>query len=200
MVCAAKPERCPEAERRGAGTRQGREQKQLAPAAAGSAGGAGHGGAGERRQNTMKLGLILVFADDFATMLAFYRDTLALPMDPGHPGPPYEPGVDWASFRTEGATLELFSRRKHWTDAPAPVQRESLALAFQVTELPEQVARLEAQGVAFSRRGEEEWGRYARFRDPEGNELQLFETRPYREEAAGGPDPPAGRLVRATPL
>src|SRR5262245_11402650 len=113
-------------------------------------------------------------------MLAFYRDTLGLPVDPVHPGGNYQPLTDWAKFALEPTPLELIgdSRSKRPVDLPLP-RKNSHWLALRVDDIQEAWRDLTARGVEFGRPiDEEDWGWYAHFRDPEGNLLQIYQPRP----------------------
>ncbi len=60
---------------------------------------------------------------------------------------------------------------------PSPRQN-STVLCFLVDDFEAERRALEARGVTFEQAGEQEWGRFAHFRDPEGNELQIYQPRP----------------------
>lgn len=51
-----------------------------------------------------------------------------------------------------------------------------MQLCFNVDDVQRERTRLESAGVACDPLVEEQWGRYASFRDPEGNWLQVFEV------------------------
>jgi catechol 2,3-dioxygenase-like lactoylglutathione lyase family enzyme len=57
---------------------------------------------------TMNLFQVNLFVDDFAAMLAFYRDALGFDVTDVDSGPPCIPMVNWASLRTGTLTIELF--------------------------------------------------------------------------------------------
>ncbi|HEY7198007.1 MAG TPA: VOC family protein [Gaiellaceae bacterium] len=125
----------------------------------------------------IRLGVILLFADDFAAMRRFYGETLGLPERRDiDPGPPYEAGETWTFFDTPGGGIELFDRGKHgdWLELSSP-RGNAIVLAFRVDQLDETVASLRAAGVGFD--GDvstQEWGSSAYLRDPEGNLVQLY--------------------------
>lgn len=113
-------------------------------------------------------------------MLAFYRDTLGLPVDPIQPGGTYRPLEDWVKFALEPTAIELIaeSRSKAPVDLPLP-RTNALWLALKVDDIFEAFRELGTRGVQFARPiGEEDWGWYAHFRDPEGNRLQIYQNKP----------------------
>jgi predicted enzyme related to lactoylglutathione lyase len=57
-------------------------------------------------------------------------------------------------------------------------RKNAVTIAFKVQDLASQRDALAAKGVEFWSEGEQEWGRYAHFTDPEGNQLQLYEPNP----------------------
>ncbi len=68
---------------------------------------------------------------------------------------------------------------------PYPRQNSTVP-CFLVDDFDAAYRALEARGVAFYLVGEQEWGWYAHFRDPEGNELQIYQPKPgYREVRFG---------------
>jgi len=127
-----------------------------------------------------RTGVLLLRVRDFPRMLAFYRDTLGLPVDPIDPGGTYRPLVDWVKFALEPTALELIaeSRAKSPVDLPYP-RANALWVALKVDDLFEAYRVLGERGVQFTRPiGEEDWGWYAHFRDPEGNRLQIYQNKP----------------------
>ena len=127
-----------------------------------------------------RTGVILIRVRDFPRMLAFYRDTLGLPVDPIHPGGTYEPLKDWVKFALEPTALELIaeSRAKAPVDLPYP-RANALWVALKVDDLFAAYRVLGERGVQFTRPiGEEDWGWYAHFYDPEGNRLQIYQNKP----------------------
>lgn len=127
-----------------------------------------------------RIGVVCMWVRDFPAMLSFYRDVLELPGSSVHPGPGYRPGLDWARFELQGTALELFAGSlspKRAAGIPHP-RANSTVLCFPVEEFDAVVEKLTARGVRFRARGAAEWGRYAHFRDPEGNDLQLYRPNP----------------------
>jgi catechol 2,3-dioxygenase-like lactoylglutathione lyase family enzyme len=130
-----------------------------------------------------RLGVISLWAQDFPRMLAFYRDVLLLPLAEMPSGENQKPGAEWARFELQGTRLELFAlSRSPKRAARLPVPRQNAAvLCFVIDALDdfEAVQRdLATRGVAFEQSGQRDWGRFAHFRDPEGNELQIYQQNP----------------------
>lgn len=125
----------------------------------------------------MNLFQVNLFVDDFPAMLSFYRDALGLEVNDIEPGPPSVPMVNWASLRTGSVTIELFDAATFWdTKLLHGTNRDAVQLCFIVDNVERERARLEAASVRCDPVVSEEWGRYASFRDPEGNWLQVFEV------------------------
>ena len=117
-------------------------------------------------------------------MLGFYRDKLGFELNDIAPGPPAVPGVNWASLRTGSVTLELFDVATYGNrDQLHDTGREAVELCFIVDDVDRERIRLEQTGVTCDPVLQEDWGRYAAFRDPEGNRLQLFEVFDTRDNA-----------------
>lgn len=128
-----------------------------------------------------KIGVLLLYVQDFPRMLKFYREILGLPLSKIHPGKGYESLVDWARFEPDGDTaVELFGETRHGPANALPLPRiNALILAFQLQDTDAVYAKLKADGLEFPKGiGEEGWGRYVHFKDPGGNRLQLYEPRP----------------------
>lgn len=100
---------------------------------------------------------------DMSRAVAFYRDVLGLPV---RFESPY-----WAEFDVAGFTLGL----QFVGEADTPGQGGA-TLDFEVNEIAPAIARLEAQGAAFVATVlDQPFGKLAKFRDPDGNLLGLFE-------------------------
>ena len=120
----------------------------------------------------MNLLQLNLFVDDFPTMFRFCRDTLGFEVNDIDPGPPSVPMVNWASLRTGSVTIELFDAATFWDiKLLRGANRHAMQLCFSVDSLERQPARLEGAGVPCDPVVGEGWGRYASFRDPEGNWL-----------------------------
>jgi catechol 2,3-dioxygenase-like lactoylglutathione lyase family enzyme len=125
----------------------------------------------------MNLSQVNLFVSDFAAMLDFYRDKLSFLTNDLEPGPPSIPMVNWASLSSGSLTIELFDAATFWDQSLLrDANRHAIQLCFVVNDVSTERARLSAKGVEMDPVVTEEWGRYASFRDPEGNWLQIFEV------------------------
>lgn len=105
---------------------------------------------------------VFYYVTDMEASIAFYRDTLGLPLV----------SEDFvARFDLEGVLIEL-----------VPVPPGSVVpgngnarLCFAVADLNETLEQLHARGIATSDIKNKKDGRLAFFRDPDGNELSLWE-------------------------
>lgn len=102
-----------------------------------------------------------------AGAVAFYRDVLGLDLT-------LRAGEDWAEFDAGGTTIALHGTRP----GHAPPQGGA-TVVFEVDDLDLVVASLRGRGVEFSGEiAEAPTGRFATFRDPDGNLLQIFQRTP----------------------
>jgi catechol 2,3-dioxygenase-like lactoylglutathione lyase family enzyme len=125
----------------------------------------------------MDLFQVNLFVKNFPEMLRFYRDTLGFDVNDIEPGPPSVPLVNWASLQTGGVVLELFDAETFWDpELLDDANRQAVQLCFIVDDVEREQARLDHAGVPCDPVVVEAWGRYASFRDPEGNWLQIFEV------------------------
>jgi catechol 2,3-dioxygenase-like lactoylglutathione lyase family enzyme len=125
----------------------------------------------------VQLGLLLLYVEDFPTMLAFYRDVLGFRVTDEDPGPGHRPGIDWVQLAGDGGTIELFDHAVFGRARDFPLPRRNAAvITFRVEDVDARVGSLRAAGVDVERIHRAEWGAAAHFFDPEGNELQVFET------------------------
>ncbi len=105
---------------------------------------------------------VFYYVTDMEASIAFYRGTLGLPLV----------SQDYvARFDLDGVLIEL-----------VPVPPGSVVpgngnarLCFSVANLQETLEQMHARGVATSKIKEQKDGRLAFFRDPDGNELCLWE-------------------------
>ena len=127
-----------------------------------------------------RFGVVCLWVYDFALMQSYYQEVLQLPLSGIQPGEGYEPGKDWARFELEGTALELFAMsRSPKRESRTPLPRQNSAvLCFLVADFEAEQAELSSRGVSFSSVGAQEWGKYAHFFDPEGNELQIYQPNP----------------------
>ena len=123
----------------------------------------------------MNLGAVLVYADDFGAMLAFYRDVLGLEVVKINPGPEYDEGVDFVYLDAGGPGVEIFDRSVHPAHLPMPVGG-SVRAGFQVPDLDSIRARLAVSRIAVSDIVDRRWGRYVELTDPENNPLIIFQV------------------------
>ena len=102
---------------------------------------------------------------DMDASVAFYRDTLGLPLR-------MQMGEDWAEFDVAGTTVALHGTR----EGHAPPQNGA-TVVFEVDDLEASMNALRAKDVAFEGEVAEVpgYGRFISFRDPDGNLLQIFE-------------------------
>ncbi|MET0557188.1 MAG: VOC family protein [Solirubrobacterales bacterium] len=92
--------------------------------------------------------------------VAFYRDSLGLEVEE-HDG-------DWAEIRAGDAVIGLNANE-------SPAGSGGAVIAFSVDDLDQTVERLRGEGVEFSGEiSEHPWGRIAPFKDPDGNDLQVY--------------------------
>ena len=122
---------------------------------------------------------------DMDRAVAFYRDVLGLRLI-------FREGAQWAEFEAGPVRLAL-----HGAVEGRAVEEGGGTAVFRVHDLDASRAKLEAEGVRFEEHvGEVEgFARFASFRDPDGNVLQIIEyveVRPQREPP-GDLDAPAGR-------
>ena len=108
---------------------------------------------------------VFYYVTDLEESIAFYRDTLGLPLISN----------DYvARFHLDGALVELVRR------PPGSVVRGNgnARLCFSVENLDETLKQIRARGIATSEIQSKKGGRLAFFRDPDDNELCLWE---YKE-------------------
>jgi lactoylglutathione lyase len=117
-----------------------------------------------------KLGIVMITVSDMGRSVAFYRDTLGLPLRFETPR--------WSEFATDGVTLALHGGGVPRTDAPSagPPEAGSVGTGWQVEDLDGVCAVLKARGLRFvmeptTREGE--GIRLAVFLDPDGCPLSL---------------------------
>jgi catechol 2,3-dioxygenase-like lactoylglutathione lyase family enzyme len=105
---------------------------------------------------------VFYYVRDLDASIAFYREKLGLPLV----------SLDYvARFDVDGVLFELVPAPK---DAP-PSGRGNARLCFQVQDIHESVAQLKGNAVETSDVKSEPGGLLAFFRDPDGNELCLWQ-------------------------
>jgi lactoylglutathione lyase len=99
--------------------------------------------------------------------VAFYRDVLGLPLV-------RQDGSRWAEFDVAGRRFAL-----HGAVDGHPISPGGAAAVFEVEDLDRAKTALSARGVAFDHEGDVAgYARFASFRDPDGNPLQIIEYAP----------------------
>ncbi|QEC47410.1 VOC family protein [Baekduia soli] len=100
---------------------------------------------------------------DMDRALDFYGETLGLKVTK-HDG-------DWSEVESDGTTIGLNAK-----PSESPAGDGGALIAFGTDgELEDEVERLKGQGVAFAGEiSEHAWGRIVPFKDPDGNDLQLY--------------------------
>ena len=111
-----------------------------------------------------RLSYLFIWAQDFEEMLRFYRDVLGLT-------PYYYEAGELAFMDAGGTAVALYAGRQ-----TAVSQETHWLMAFDVPDLETAVATLTAHGVNVSPIAEIPSGRYAKFCDPEGNQLEIHQT------------------------
>ncbi len=101
---------------------------------------------------------------DMDRAVAFYRDVLGLQLV-------RREGPSWAVFDVAGRMFAL-----HGAVDGRPIAPGGAAAVFRVEDLDEAKASLGGRGVTFDHEGDVTgYARFASFRDPEGNTVQLIE-------------------------
>jgi predicted enzyme related to lactoylglutathione lyase len=100
---------------------------------------------------------------DMRRALEFYEDTLELSVR--------ERDEDWSALDANGIMIGL-----NGSPQETPSGDGGALIAFQPEgELEDEVERLRGRGVEFSDEiSEHPWGRIVPFKDPDGNDLQLY--------------------------
>jgi catechol 2,3-dioxygenase-like lactoylglutathione lyase family enzyme len=105
---------------------------------------------------------VFYYVTDMEASITFYRDTLGLPLISN----------DYvARFDLDGALVELV-RRPPGSVVPGS---GNARLCFSVENVHETLKELHARGIATSEIQNKRGGKLAFFRDPDGNELGLWE-------------------------
>ena len=105
---------------------------------------------------------VFYYVTDMDASIAFYRDTLGLPLVSN----------DYvARFDLDGVLIELV-RRPPGSVVPG---NGNARLCFYVSNLPETLEQMHARGISTSDIQDKKGGKLAFFRDPDDNELCLWE-------------------------
>jgi predicted enzyme related to lactoylglutathione lyase len=117
-------------------------------------------------EDEMAFGVATVWVpvDDMARAVDFYSDTLGLSVKMRTD--------EWTEIDANGLTIGLNAR-----EGTARATDGGAVITFQPEgSLDDEVSRLQGVDVEFTGGiSEHPWGRIAPFKDPEGNDLQLFE-------------------------
>ncbi len=121
------------------------------------------------------VGAVLLYVQEIERVKTFLRDTLGLHL--------FDSKGDWAGFKLGEVLIELFGPGAAGLDVGASGSpgikgrdQQPLRLSFKVKNIEAEVARLKEKGVRLvTPVGEERWGKYVWFVDPEGNQYQLWE-------------------------
>lgn len=112
---------------------------------------------------------VYYWTTDMDRAVKFYEDVVGLRLL-------RRDGASWAEF--EGGPVRL---ALHGSVEGHPVEAGGATAVFAVDDLDAARAELEDRGVEFGHAAEiGDWARYATFRDPDGNTVQIIE---YRKEA-----------------
>ncbi|HEV3474173.1 MAG TPA: VOC family protein [Actinomycetota bacterium] len=116
---------------------------------------------------------VYYWTSDMDRGVRFYQDVLGLPLV-------RRDGAEWALFDTGAVRFAL-----HGATQGRPVERGGATAVFRVDDLDAARTALEARGAAFDEHVGEVQGfaRFASFRDPDGNVVQLIEYSGDRERA-----------------
>jgi catechol 2,3-dioxygenase-like lactoylglutathione lyase family enzyme len=107
---------------------------------------------------------VYYWTTDLDRAVKFYQEVLGLRVA-------FREGSRWAELDAGSIRLAL-----HGAVEGRPIETGGAAAAFRVDDLDEARLALEARGVEFDHQGEVEgYGRFALFRDPDGNIVSLIE-------------------------
>ena len=118
----------------------------------------------------MKLAMLMIVAPDLAAAKVFYGAVLGFALKSETP--------QRLLFAHDGADLAIFKGTQN-AQLAAHGEAASTTFVFAVPDLAAAMADLKAKGVRFLHDAPAtgEFGRYAAFRDPFGNVLELMERR-----------------------
>jgi predicted enzyme related to lactoylglutathione lyase len=106
------------------------------------------------------ISIIWLPVSDIDRAVGFYRDSLGLEVAE-HDG-------EWAEVTAGDQKIGLNARE-------TPAGEGGAVIAFSVDNLDDTVAQLRDKGVEFTGEiSEHPWGRLAPFKDPDGNDLQVY--------------------------
>ncbi len=114
------------------------------------------------------IGKVCVFVHDFERSIKFFRDTLCLPLKEQH-------GAIDAEFFKSGTILEIGVAN---SEEERKMIGRHTGIAFKVKDINKICERLKLKRVKFSEPlHTETWGKIAVFKDPDGNQFAIMETR-----------------------
>jgi len=118
---------------------------------------------GERKGMIKSISAVWLPVEDMPRALKFYGDTLGLDVT--------EHDDDWSEIELDGQRIGLNAK-----PSESPSGDGGALIAFRPDgELEDEVTRLKDAGVEFTGDiSEHAWGRIAPFKDPDGNDLQLY--------------------------
>lgn len=119
----------------------------------------------------MKVGFVKIFVSDLARSLAFYAETLDMPVD-------YTDGRNWAQFASgDDFSLAIEVTAPEREECGSRLVGRLTGVTLMVDSMDEACARLAGRGVRFLGAPEKQpWGgTLAHFEDPDGNVLTLLE-------------------------
>jgi lactoylglutathione lyase len=120
----------------------------------------------------VRVNYVIVFVSDMNRAVAFYRDTLGLPMRFESPG--------WSEFATEGATLALHAGEEPSTEASGSLDGRpgQCRPGLSVPDLDEFHKRMVERSVRCVQEPKEVFGtRVAQYADPDGLAISVGEER-----------------------
>jgi len=120
------------------------------------------------------IGGIFLVADDAPALARWYGETFEISTDDGAPPGAFAhhfPSRDEAAPETPALLVwAIFPREAGQTRAPG-----SFTINSRVRDMDALLAKLRARDVAIARTESHEYGKFAWLRDPEGNEIELYE-------------------------
>jgi catechol 2,3-dioxygenase-like lactoylglutathione lyase family enzyme len=111
----------------------------------------------------MKLSSLAVVVSDAKKSAQWYKEKLGLETRSGH--------GHWITVAPKDSNVEI-----HLCEEFFPLEPGNTGIAFTVEDAKEEEEILRKRGVEFSRpTTKEDWGTYAMFKDPDGNEFWLIQ-------------------------
>jgi predicted enzyme related to lactoylglutathione lyase len=132
------------------------------------------------------IGGAFIYADDAATLAAWYRDVLGLEFEDygpgvyGHSFPVREPVGRGRVTQTVWSIFQLDSGERR-----AP---QSFRVNYRVDSLDAMLDRIRARGIEIEKREDTDYGNFAWLSDPEGNKVELWEDTQMDEADARPPE------------